>query len=45
MNRTAYPTGLCRTIYTNLRLDILSFKLENVIREDLIEMSDGGNMV
>ena len=44
MNRTAYPLD-CRTIYSNLRLHILSFKLENFIRENLIEMSGDENMV
>jgi hypothetical protein len=45
MNRTAYPTGLCRTIYDNLTIQSLSFTLNNFVVEDLVEMPDDENMV
>ena len=44
MNQTAYPAGLCRTIYDMLRIHSLSVTLKNFFREDLVEVSDDENM-
>ena len=44
MNPTAYPAGLCRTIYDSLTIHSLSFTLKNFVREDLVDMHDDQNM-
>ena len=45
MNRTAYPTELCRTIYDDSTFHSLSFALEDFVHERLVEMSNDEHVV